>query len=122
MRWYDSDAGVWNDNNGNPYWWQSANMMTAFNDLAMLNQNAKIIYSGVWESTYKNAPATNPSPSVIRGPDGRLQKVYTPRTPEEVEARRHAKRDEVGFTNHFYDDEGWWARKKPSRSRSLPPY
>lgn len=109
MRWYNADAGVWSDNNGGLYWWQSANMMSAFNDLAALDANVKSIYASVWDSSFSNAPAHNPSPSVKELPNGRLVKVYEWPSPEEVHSRNMTKRVEVGFTNDFYDDEGWWA-------------
>lgn len=109
MRWYNSDAGVWSNNDGQMFWWQSANMLSAFNDLALLDGNVKNSYSSVWESTYNNAPANNPSPSVTVLSDGRLKKVYAWPSPDDVKQRNKIARAEVGFTNDFYDDEGWWA-------------
>lgn len=109
MRWYNADSGVWTNTDGSLYWWQSANMLSAFNDLAMLDGGPKDHYSSVWESTFNNAPASNPSPSVKKRFDGKLEKFYTERTAEEIQGRKMMKRADVGFTNDFYDDEGWWA-------------
>lgn len=109
MRWYDSDAGIWKDAEGAAYWWQSANMLTAFNDLALRDESAKNAYNWIWETTYNNAPASNPSPALRRRADGTWEKVYTKPSAEETERRRKMKRDDNGFINDFYDDEAWWA-------------
>lgn len=84
-------------------------MMSAYNDLASLSADAKLHYNSVWESTYHNAPSHNPFASQRKRSDGSWGKYYEARSPEDVESRKKMKRNEVGFTGKFYDDEGWWA-------------
>lgn len=108
MRWFDSGVGLWKTNSGGYYWWQAANMMTAFNDLAIQDADVKRNYGHVWEDCYNNAPHHNPNPRKVLAPDGHYTKAYDFPSGEEV-TRRKMKRREVGFVNHFYDDEAWWA-------------
>ena len=79
-------------------------MLTAFNDLALLDSGLKDHYGYIWEDTYNNAPAHNPSPSLVMGADGQLKKVYHKPPPRENKATEPGD-----FTNDFYDDEAWWA-------------
>lgn len=108
MRWFDHGVGLWRTVDNGLYWWQSANMLTAFNDLAIQDATVKKNYYSVWEDCYRNAPHHNPNPKKRRRDDGSYETVYEFPSHEEV-VRRKMKRQEVGFVNHFYDDEGWWA-------------
>ncbi|KAH8901548.1 Six-hairpin glycosidase [Thozetella sp. PMI_491] len=109
-RWFHSDVGLWhNDMDNNYYWWQSANMMHAFTDLAIMVPQVKSVYSYIWDNVYTNAPKNNPMPTKVKRADGTFGKVYEFPSAEEVRRRSLLKRAEVGFVGRFYDDEGWWA-------------
>jgi hypothetical protein len=108
MRWFERGNGLWrNPKAGYLYWWQSANMLSAISDLAMLNPDVKASYSYVWDDVYRNAPKNNPMPVKVKRSDGTWGKNYTFPSPLEVK-RGRSKRAEVGFRGRFYDDEGWW--------------
>ncbi|KAF4119682.1 Glycosyl hydrolase family 76 [Geosmithia morbida] len=84
MRWFSSDTGLWNT-----YWWTGAGILTAFNDFAYLDDSVKDVYGHVWDDVLNNAPNNRP------------YKMRKARSNDDV--KRY-----TGWTNNFYDDEGWW--------------
>ncbi|KAK2757896.1 hypothetical protein FQN54_004302 [Arachnomyces sp. PD_36] len=90
--WFNPDTGVFPTADGEVAWWTGANMLTAINNLALLDDGAKERYSSIWEATYYNAPGSNPHFKRRKRADGSLD-----------------KRDQgEGFFNSLYDDEAWW--------------
>lgn len=67
-------------------------MLTAINNLALLDDGLKDRYSSIWDATYQNAPGSNPDPQMRKRADGTLSK----------------RQQGQGFLNSLYDDEGWW--------------
>ncbi|KAJ3497747.1 hypothetical protein NLG97_g1661 [Lecanicillium saksenae] len=82
MRWLDKDRGLWRNSKNDLFWWESANILTTFANLAKLDNSVLDAYGDVFDTVYKNAPNSKPVAKV---------------------AKRAG-----GFQNDFYDDEGWW--------------
>lgn len=102
MRWFDNDHGLWKKGDSDYYWWNSANMLTTFADLAKANPDVLKVYGGVFDTVYNNAPRHRPFAKMATGRDGQMVKTYVPSS-----AKMRQKRDS-GFLNDYYDDEGWW--------------
>ena len=126
MRWYNDDLGLFVDDQGNPLWWNSANMISAFNDLASLDSDVKGTYSSIWANTYEKAPLSNAKPTRRKRmstdnaeSSPRSAKYASRRNMNVLRSKKDQQRDETGqhtaekrqdagFIGEYYDDEGWW--------------
>jgi hypothetical protein len=112
QQWYKESNGVW-DTIG---WWNSANAMTTVAELGTIDPNFKQNASDVFYHCWVSA-AGHKSKMIKRVTDeGRVETTYGPpeRAHDMIDAwnsmlSRRSRIDWKGFTDDFYDDNGWWA-------------
>ncbi|CAM1502665.1 Fc.00g074410.m01.CDS01 [Cosmosporella sp. VM-42] len=104
LRWFNSNTGLWYNNQGSPYWWQGANMLTTLAKYGKLNSGVASQLVPIISAIYSNAPKNKPFARVAPSTTSKsasTSKVYTIST-------KFKRQQDVGFENTFYDDEGWW--------------
>lgn len=109
MRWLDKSRGLWRTTKNDYFWWESANMLTTFANLAKLDNNALKVYGDVFDVVYKNAPNNKPSVKMAKLTTEQMTAdSASPSNSTETNAVHNRNKRTGGFQNDFYDDEGWW--------------
>ena len=104
QHWYDNDTGLWDNQ-----WWNSANVLTMLADFNACDPALNETIRGVFNNTYIQAQANPPFVVKIWTPwwtDSYTSSSYPFSAQKPLGTLSNASK---GFTNYFYDDEGWWA-------------
>ena len=113
LRWFNSNTGLWYNNQNSPYWWQEANMVTVLAKYGKLNTGVASQIAPIISTVYDKAAKNKPFALLASQPSSNLaNKLYIPQKDTDTNPPANTttlqKRAESGFTNKFYDDSGWW--------------
>lgn len=93
-KYYNSSAGTWQGGNPEPSTWNNANVLTAIADFMQVSPEALAKYSDTVQEVFKGTQLINLNSS---------QKDV-----QDIQSNPNRAQPD-GFTDNFYDDNGWWA-------------
>uniref|UniRef100_A0A060SZC6 ARAD1C04048p n=1 Tax=Blastobotrys adeninivorans TaxID=409370 RepID=A0A060SZC6_BLAAD len=95
-KYYNASAGTWQGGNPGPSTWNNANVLTTIADFMQISPEAFAQYSDTVQQVFKGTQLIN------------LNNTNSKKEAQDVQSDPN-RAEPDGFTDNFYDDNGWWA-------------